>query len=120
MDKLDAEFNMMSGLLQEDRKDAIHVTVTSLKKAMAKHWKQMAEVDIDAFLKSIRDPTYVYLRQYLMPEGVDVSELTTKTPHVWDSYASCQSININKKFGSSLQQSLIIYLKLMCICVHTL
>ena len=82
-DQLDAIMSMFSNLLADNCKDALRSTITSLKKLMVKHWWQMAEADMDVVLKSIHDPSCVYLHQHLTTEGVDVAELATDVPEGW-------------------------------------
>ena len=82
-DQLDAIMSTFSDLLADDRKDTLRSTVMSLKKLMVKHWQQMAEADVDVVLKSIHDPSCVYLHQHLSTEGVDVAELATDVPEGW-------------------------------------
>ena len=72
-----------SDLLADDHKDALRSTITSLKKLMVKHWRQMAEADMDVVLKSIHDPSCVYLCQHLTTEGVNMVELATDIPEGW-------------------------------------
>ena len=43
----------------------------------------MAKADVDLVLKSIHDPSCVYLHQHLTTEGVDVAELVTDVPEGW-------------------------------------
>ena len=43
----------------------------------------MAEADVDVVLKSIHDPSCVYLHQHLTTEGVDMVELATDVPEGW-------------------------------------
>ena len=43
----------------------------------------MAEANVDVVLKSIHDPSCVYLHQHLTTEGVDVMELATDVPEGW-------------------------------------
>ena len=43
----------------------------------------MAEADVDVVLKSIHDPSCVYLRQHLTTEGVNMAELATDVPEGW-------------------------------------
>ena len=43
----------------------------------------MAEADVDVVLKSIHDPSCVYLHQHLTTEGVDMAELVTDVPEGW-------------------------------------
>ena len=82
-DKLDAIMDAFSDLLADDCKDALRSTVTSLKKLMVKHWQQMAEANVEVVLKSIHDPSCIYLHQHLNTEGVDVMELATEVPEGW-------------------------------------
>ena len=49
-DHLDAIMSMFSNLLADDWKDALRSTIMSLKKLMVKHWRQMAEADMDVVL----------------------------------------------------------------------
>ena len=82
-DQLDAIMSTFSNLLADDRKDAFRSTVTLLKKLMVKHWQQMAKADMDVVLKSIHDPSCVYLHQHLTTEGVDMAEPATDVPEGW-------------------------------------
>ena len=82
-DKLDAIMDTFSDLLVDDHKDALRSTITSLKKLMVKHWWQMAEANVDVVLKSIHDPSCIYLHQHLTTKGIDVTELATKVPEGW-------------------------------------
>ena len=43
----------------------------------------MAKADVDVVLKSIHDPSCVYLHQHLTTEGVDVTEPATDIPEGW-------------------------------------
>ena len=79
-DQLNAIMSTFSDLLADDHKDALRSTITSLKKLMVKHWQQMAEVNVDVGLKSIHDPSCVYLHQHLTTEGVDMVEPATDVP----------------------------------------
>ena len=69
--------------MANDRKDALRSTVTSLKKLMVKHWWQMAEAGIKVVLRSIHDPSCIYLHQHLTTEGVNVTEPATEVPEGW-------------------------------------
>ena len=82
-DKLDAIMDTFSDLLVDNCKDALRLTITSLKKLMVKHWWQMAEADVEVVLKSIHDPSCVYLHQHLTTKGVDVMEPVTEVPEGW-------------------------------------
>ena len=82
-DKLDAIMETFTDLLADDHKDALRSTITSLKKLMVKHWWQMAEADVKVVLRSIHDPSCIYLCQHLTTEGVNVMELVTEVPEGW-------------------------------------
>ena len=82
-DKLDAIMDTFSDLLADDCKDTLRSTVTSLKKLMVKHWWQMAEADVEVVLKSIHDPSCVYLCQHLTTEGINMTEPAIEVPEGW-------------------------------------
>ena len=82
-DKLDAIMEAFTDLLADDHKDALSSTVMSLKKLMVKHWWQVAEVDIKVVLRSIHNPSCVYLHQHLTTEEDDVTESVTEVPEGW-------------------------------------
>ena len=82
-DKIDEIMTTFTDLLVDDRKDALRSTIASLKKLMAKHWCQMLEADIEVVMKSIHDPSCMYLHQHLTTEGVDVTEPSTEIPEGW-------------------------------------
>ena len=82
-DKINEIMETFSDLLADDCKDALRSTIMSLKKLMVKHWQQMAEANIEVVMKSIHDPSCVYLCQHLTTEGVDVMELVTEIPEGW-------------------------------------
>ena len=84
-DKIDGIMEKFSDLLADDCKDTLRSTVMSLKKLMVKNWQQMAEADIEVVMKSIHDPSCVYLCQHLTTEGVDVMEPATEIPEGWTS-----------------------------------
>ena len=82
-DKIDDIMEMSSDLLADNCKDALRSTVTSLKKLMVKHWWQMAGANVEVVMKSIHDPSCIYLHQHLTTEGIDVTELATEIPERW-------------------------------------
>ena len=82
-DKIDDIMETFRNLLADDRKDALRSTVMSLKKLMVKHWQQMAEADVEVVMKSVHDPSCVYLCQHLTTEGVDMTEPVTEIPEGW-------------------------------------
>ena len=82
-DKIDKIMATFSDLLANNQNDALRSTVTSLKKLMAQHWCQMSEADVEVVMKSIHDPSCVYLDQHLTTKGIDVSEPVTEIPEGW-------------------------------------
>ena len=82
-DKIDVIMDTFSDLLADDCKDALRLTIMSLKKLMVKHWQQMAEADVEVVMKSIYNPSCVYLCQHLTTEGVNVMEPATEVPKGW-------------------------------------
>ena len=82
-DKINEIMEMFSDLLADDRKDALRSTITSLKKLMVKHWQQMAEANVEMVMKSIHNPSCIYLHQHLTTEDVDVMEPVTEIPEGW-------------------------------------
>ena len=43
----------------------------------------MAEADVEVVMKSIHNPSCIYLHQHLTTEGIDVMELATEVPERW-------------------------------------
>ena len=74
---------MFSDLLADDRKDVLRSTIASIKKLMVKHWCQMSEADIEVVMKSIHNPSCMYLRQHLTTKGVDVTKPLIEIPEGW-------------------------------------
>ena len=50
---------------------------------MVKHWCQISEADIEVIMKSIHDPSCMYLCQHLTTEGVNVTKPATEIPEGW-------------------------------------
>ena len=82
-DKIDEIMMTFIDLLADDRKDALRSTIASLKKLIAKHWCQMLEANIEVVMKSIHDPSCMYLHQHLTTEGVDMTETSIEIPEGW-------------------------------------
>ena len=82
-DKIDDIMETFSDLLADDCKDTLRSTIMSLKKLMVKHWQQMTEADVEVVIRSIHDPSCVYLCQHLATEGIDVMEPVTEIPEGW-------------------------------------
>ena len=43
----------------------------------------MAEADVEVVIKSIHDPSCIYLHQHLTTEGINVMEPATEVPEGW-------------------------------------
>lgn len=67
MNKIFDDFNE---LVNEDRDDALITTLWSLKRHMFRAWGQMVVADVDMFIKSIKEPSFVMLHQALEERGV--------------------------------------------------
>ena len=99
-----AIMNTFSDLLADNHKDALRSTIMSLKKLMVKHWCQMAEANMDAVLKSIHDPSCIYLHQHLTTEGVDMMEPATEVPQGWTFFRQLPK----KVWKTELQELIVI------------
>ena len=82
-DKIDEIMTTFSDLLADDRKDMLRSTISSLKKLMVKHWCQMSEATIEVVMKSVHNPSCIYLCQHLTTEGVDVTKPSIEIPEGW-------------------------------------
>ena len=82
--KINHIMDTFSKILDNDWKDTLRQTVTSLRKLMAKHWRAMAKADVDVVMKAVHDLGCVYLWQHLTPDGVDVTEPTAEIPVAWE------------------------------------
>ena len=67
--KIDYIMDTFSEMLDNNHKDVLRQTVTSLKQLMAKHWRAMAEADVEVVMKAVHDPGCVYFMQHLTPKG---------------------------------------------------
>ena len=68
-DKVDAIFKDLSDMLNDNHKDALLKKIQNFKKLAAKHWQQMAAVDVNTAIKMICDPSCLHLRQSLSTQG---------------------------------------------------
>ena len=71
-DKINNVFDHLSVLIHQDTKTALAQTIQNFKKVVAKQWESMGDADVDVILRSIKDPTALYLRQHLTAGGVEV------------------------------------------------
>ena len=83
-EKVDEVFNTFGELLAGDIKDALQKMVASLKKVMVKHWGGMAEVDVSNVVKTIRDPSYLHLCQFLATSNIEVMEPASEVLEGWE------------------------------------
>ena len=51
----------------------------------------MAEADVEMIMKSIHDPSCVYLCQHPTTEGIDVIELAMEIPEGW-TFIRCEGV----------------------------
>ena len=50
-EKVNEVFEIMSLMITNDHKDAIHAMITAFKKLVAKHWEAMKDADIDMVVR---------------------------------------------------------------------
>ena len=79
-DQLNKVLEDFSALLEEDRKDALHVMVQSWKWIMSRAWSVMAQANVNVVMKSIADPACITLKQTLNPGGVEVVDPPEDVP----------------------------------------
>ena len=79
-DKINNIFDHLSVLIHEDVKTALSQTVQNFKKVMTKQWESMGAADTDVVLRTIKDPTVLYLRQHLTAGGVEVVDPPEELP----------------------------------------
>ena len=72
VDRINNVFDHLSTLIHEDKKDALGQTIRNFKKLVAKQWEMMGDADVNVVLRTIKDPTAVYLCQHLTRVGVKV------------------------------------------------
>ena len=71
-EKINNVFDHLSELIHQDTKTALGQTIQNFKKIVVRQWATMGDADVDVILKTIKDPTAVYLRQHLTSRGVEV------------------------------------------------
>ena len=86
-EKINNVFDHLSTLIHQDMKTALAQTIQNFKKIVARQWESMGDADVDVILRSIKDPTVVYLWQHLMTRGVKVvdppKELPSGQEFIW-------------------------------------
>ena len=68
-DKINNVFDQLSVLIHQDTKTTLSQTIQNFKKIVTKQWENIGDADVDVILRSIKDPTALYLRQHLMAGG---------------------------------------------------
>ena len=79
-DKINNVFDHLSVLIHQDTKTALSQTIQNFKKIIARQWESMGDADVDIILRTIKDPTALYLRQHLMAGGVEVVDPPEELP----------------------------------------
>ena len=80
IDKINNIFDHLSELIHKDKKNTLGMTIRNFKKWVMMQWAMMGDADIDVVLHTIKDPTTVYLQQYLTRGGVDVFDPPDEIP----------------------------------------
>ena len=78
--KINNVFDHPSALIHQDTKTALAQTIQNFKKIVVKQWQSMGDADVDIILRTIKDPTALYLRQHLMAGGIEVVDLPKELP----------------------------------------
>ena len=71
-ERINNVFDHLSELIHQDTKTALGQTIQNFKKIVARQWESMGDANVDVVLKTIKDPTAVYLRQHLTAGGIEV------------------------------------------------
>ena len=61
VNKINHIFDHLLELIHEDKKDALGTTIRNFKKWVMKQWATMGDADVNVILRTIKDPTAVYL-----------------------------------------------------------
>ena len=79
-DKINNIFDHLSVFIHEDTKTTLAQTIQNFKKVVTKQWESMGVADTDVVLRTIKDPTALYLRQHLTAGGVEVVDPPEEIP----------------------------------------
>ena len=79
-DKINNIFDHLSILIHQDTKTVLSQTIQNFKKVITKQWDSMGAADTDMVLRTIKDPTALYLRQHLMAGGIKVVDPPEEIP----------------------------------------
>ena len=78
-DKINNVFDHLSVLIHQDTKTALSQTIQNFK-IIACQWESMGDANVDVVLRTIKDPTALYLRQHLMARGVKLVDPPEELP----------------------------------------
>ena len=79
-DKINHVFDTLSILIHQDTKTALSDTIQNFKKIITKQWDSMGAADTDVVLRTIKDPTALYLHQHLTAGGIKVVDPPEEIP----------------------------------------
>ena len=80
IERINNVFDHLSILIHEDTKTALAQTIQNFKKIVARQWESMGDANVDVILRSIKDPTALYLQQHLTAGGVEVVDPPKELP----------------------------------------
>ena len=80
VEKINNMFDNLSELIHQDTKTALGQTIKNFKKIVARQWATMGDANVDVILRTIKDPTAVYLQQHLQRGGVEVMDPPEELP----------------------------------------
>ena len=72
MDCINDVFDMMADMLHDDNKDALPKCIRNFRKLVVKHWHSMEGAVLGVVIRSIYNPSCIYLCQHVTKGGVDV------------------------------------------------
>ena len=79
-ERINNVFDHLSELIHQDTKTALAQTIQNFKKIVVRQWAAMGDTAVDIILKTIKDPTAVYLQQHLTGGGVKVMDPPEEVP----------------------------------------
>ena len=115
-EKINNVFDHLSELIHQDTKMALGQTIQKFKKIVVSKWATMEDADVDIILKTIKDPTAMYLWQHLTSGAVEVVDPLKNCQQDRSFYDSCQNGPGGPKKQRSLWISSNMRHGLMSIC----
>ena len=79
-ERINNVFDRLSELIHQDMKTALEQTIQNFKKIVVRQWATMGDADVAVILRTIKDPTAVYLWQHLTSGGVEVVDPPKELP----------------------------------------